>query len=277
MIHEFLLPENTILTILNIESAEWGQTIYGRVSLDEKYSGKYKIKSPRKHIGIDISVELSHDEIQRLLNTSCILSFFEWWKNNENISTFDYSMDNCLCIEILDWWLNCGLELKYTKFAVDNASGLGRIDILDWWKQFYLKTGMPLLYSESAMTACRNNIPILEWWKNSELELKYNNDVIDKIDINSVTDHIAILNWWVKFNKDSKLPLKYSEYAIDHIIGTHIGHQILLWWKYSNLPMKYSPKNLPELIKLKIVLPEEEQFVKFYDVDPITEDSTNVI
>ncbi|KAI9335624.1 hypothetical protein DFJ73DRAFT_962708 [Zopfochytrium polystomum] len=45
----------------------------------------------------------------------------------------DFAMDSAESVEILDWWKRSGLELRYTKRAVEAASGRGRLDLLQWW------------------------------------------------------------------------------------------------------------------------------------------------
>lgn len=197
-------------------------------------------------------------------------------------------------IDVLDWWLKSELQLKYTETAMDTASQYGKIAVLDWW----LSSGLELKYSEKSMDEASvheepvyeeiiedlptpvnlnqasdninnsiddrtnmirswnsddiiemsNALPVgkmrytreiksdklkvLKWWKNSQLPLKYSEKAMD---IASTRGDIDILNWWMS----SQLPLKYSNDGID--CASQLGlTDILDWWKNSHLEMKYS-------------------------------------
>ena len=59
-------------------------------------------------------------------------------------------------------WINSGLTLKYTSYAMDSASHNGYTDVLQWWKD----SGLPLKYSNSSMDRASyiGSIKVLQWW-----------------------------------------------------------------------------------------------------------------
>jgi hypothetical protein len=87
------------------------------------------------------------------------------------------------CIESLELWLkwnrNYGLELKYSKYAINTASANCNIDVLEFWKE----SKLPLLYSEKAIdrASSKLHLHILEWWFSSGLELKYSDAAVLKV------------------------------------------------------------------------------------------------
>jgi len=264
---EFLLSDHIVLTITNIVNNSSGSTI---ISADVSEDEKYKHGSMNRIYPLNPRIDLKHHEIQNLLNTSCIPSFFEWWKNTQDITTYTYTLDKCMYIPVLEWWANSGLEIRYTEVAMDFASYSGNIEVLDWWKiralkmplpleqslkysinsmnvfddetenhylvlgwwkQLSIETGLPLKYTELAMYNCRIDITLLEWWKNSGLELKYDEKCIDEIGTDYVKHHVSLLNWWLKFSKETGLPMKYTEVEIDEIIKKYDSHKLpILMW-----------------------------------------------
>jgi len=268
--HEFLLSDHIVLTITHIIIESSGTTIiFADVSEDDTRQ-KYKHGSLNRIYPINSRIDLKHHEIQKLLNTSRIPSFFEWWKNTQDIETYTYTLDKCLYVPVLEWWANSGLEMRYTEVAMDFASANCNIKVLDWWKmralkmslpleqslkyssnsldiynanpddyifvlnwwkQLSIETGLPMKYTELAMYNCRNSVKLLNWWKNSGLEIKYDERCIDRIDIEDDKRYVSLLNWWLKFSKETKLPIKYTKVAIDEMIQQYSADYIpFLMW-----------------------------------------------
>jgi len=174
------------------------------------------------------------------------LHILEWLKNIIIISELKYTeqaMDNvsssssgCGYVEVLEWWKNSGLPLKYSKNALDYASCNGYVNVLEWWKN----SGLPLKYSIDALNLASKygHVAVLEWWKNSRLELKYNEMAID---LACSYGHIKVLDWW--FN--SGLELKYNENALHSAI--RFGDiNLVKWWVNSGLELKYLPSLFDE-------------------------------
>lgn len=110
-------------------------------------------------------------------------------------------------IDILNWWLfrSSNAILKYSTYAMDNASANGKINVLNWW----LMSGLPLKYSEDAIdyASANNHVNVLNWWKSSNLQLKYSPYAINHACSNN---HIDVLKWW----QVSGLKMRYTSYAL---------------------------------------------------------------
>lgn len=171
-------------------------------------------------------------------------------------------MDTASCagqVELLQWWKdNRGPQMQYTELAINGASLNGQIHILQWWKD----SGLELEYTRMAMDgAALDSAPgikphqILQWWKDSGLELKYSATMMD------YASTVDTLQWW----KDSGLPLRYSNRAMD--LASFFGQTHLLdWWKGSGLPLMYD-EDLWLIMSLLLALPANPSLVANWWVD----------
>lgn len=104
-----------------------------------------------------------------------------------------------------------GLGLAYDHKSINYASRNGNIDILNWW----LGSGLELVYDSRAINYASGNghTNVLDWWLKSGLELDYNSKAINYASTNG---HSNVLDWWLKIKINSKIRLEYDCDAINN-------------------------------------------------------------
>lgn len=146
-------------------------------------------------------------------------------------------LDNCNSVDILNFWYEISkiydnkIYLKYTKWALNNASTRGNIEILDWWLNH--RNALRLKYTEHAIDNASSNghVHVLEWWLGNRyyLPLKYSNA---SIDFASDSGHIDVLDWWLYYHKKGMIEFKYTDYAVN--LASKNGFiKVLDWWLYA--------------------------------------------
>ena len=86
------------------------------------------------------------------------------------------------CIHILDWWLINSkkypdhITLEYSVHTIESASLGSQIEVLEWWKN----SGLELKYTDIPVydIVLNNNITLFNWWINSGLPIKISPDTI---------------------------------------------------------------------------------------------------
>lgn len=156
-------------------------------------------------------------------------------------------------LKTLRKWYTSKMTKKFSSIAIDEASSLGHVNVLNWW---LTKNTKLLKYSTNAVDGASANghVEILNiWFNNSNLKVKNIFILNEKnlefkytaqaIGFASMNGHVNVLNWWLNKGENSNirsiLQIEYNKNAIDW--ASMNGHvNVLEWWKNSGLELKYS-------------------------------------
>ncbi|KAI9348990.1 hypothetical protein DFJ73DRAFT_423812 [Zopfochytrium polystomum] len=158
---------------------------------------------------------------------------------SEELKYSDWAVDDASAeghVATLQWWLESGLPLRYSSRAMDDASAGGHVTVLQCWRE----AGVPLKYTHSALdhASLNGRVEVLRWWLASGLEMRYTNRAVDDASQNG---HVDVLQWW----SDSGLKMKYSHMAMDW--ASRNGQvESLQWWKDSKWFESYTDAALQE-------------------------------
>ena len=163
-------------------------------------------------------------------------AILQWWKDCPAVIQKVYNsqaIDNASrmgFIEVLQWWLDSGLPLHYTDRALENASSRGLVDVLEWWRTNSQKLAgtdqeLPLKVGKSIWLAAQCGRPqSIAWWERSGIPYSHEERVAT---VASQGGHVDVLDLWYS--------LKGSKMIFDNqvLVGpTKHGYaRVLEWWK----------------------------------------------
>jgi hypothetical protein len=176
-IYTVIIPSN--IYIKHSEYTSWFLT--NNAMVDQRYNAN-KLILGEKYSVFDIKTIIKFNiniNCKLYIQYACrigIVSVLEYWKNSYDNSLLEYdyeAIDEASKnghIDVLNWWLRCGLRLEYTSNAIDKASECSKINVLEWWKN----SGLELKYTEKAFdTIIHANTKIShDWWIRSGLKIK---------------------------------------------------------------------------------------------------------
>lgn len=186
--------------------------------------------------------------------------------------------------EILEFWRTSPsfLTKEYTAEALDGASRAGFVNVLDWWHQ----SGLPLKFGEAALeqASSQGHIPVLEWWRSQSTAVDDNTISVDSSKVRlrpgksicyaTQNGHTDVVRWWVHssvaFTHEDTVAklasthghvdilqlwheLKGNKMIFDNqvLVGaTKMGNvHVLEWWKQSGLKVEYKTCDVEEALE----------------------------
>lgn len=149
------------------------------------------------------------------------------------------SIDLIVCngtplIKTLEWWMESGLEIRYTSNFIDSLCEHGCVSTLN----FMFNSGLKMLYTENAIDLASRygHTEILDCWMESGLKMLYTNKSVDEA---SYCNHINVLDWWFTARKDIGLEMRYTDVALDFAVF-YKSYRAVRWWFDSGLPLLYT-------------------------------------
>lgn len=208
-------------------------------------------------------------------------TILEWWRTEPAILKKDYGPEavdgasRAGFVEVLDWWANSGLRMRYTEKALESASAKGHLDVLEWWKETSRSrsgggsgsgqqgskvAALPLKVGKSILAAAQSGrAATVAWWDRSGIPHSHEEGVAR---LASAHGHVGVLELW----RD----LKGTKMIFDNqvLVGaTKNGHaDVLEWWKSrSGMTVEYKTCDIEEALEDSLGGPGEAEVRRWWE------------
>jgi hypothetical protein len=160
------------------------------------------------------------------------LDILDWWNTSPSFLKKEYdaeALDNASrmgYVHVLDWWLRSGLTLKYTEDALEQASAKGHLLVLEWWRDAALRHDSILLKPGRSLlsAAQQGHTAVLRWWESSGIPVAHGEAVCK---IASAHGQVGVLDTWRELKGDK---MSFDSQVL--CAPTKQGHvKVLEWWK----------------------------------------------
>ena len=183
----------------------------------------------------------------------------EFWRTSPSFLTKEYNNEaldgasRAGFVNVLEWWRNSSLPLKFTEAALEQASSQGHLLVLEWWKsqstivddssanadssKIRLKPGKSICYATQ-----NGRADVVAWWVNSGIAFPHE-DTVAKLASNH--GHVDILQLWHE--------AKGSKTIFDNqvLVGAtkSANVKVLEWWRQSGLKVEYKTCDVEEALE----------------------------
>lgn len=156
----------------------------------------------------------------------------DWWNTSPSFLKKEYdaeALDNASrmgYVHVLDWWKRSGLTLKYTENSLESASAKGHLLVLEWWRDAALQDDSIMLKPGRSLLAAAQNgqTAILRWWESSGIPVAQGESVCK---VASASGHTGVLDLWRELKGDK---LSFDSQVL--VAPTRQGYvSVLEWWK----------------------------------------------
>ena len=156
----------------------------------------------------------------------------DWWNTSPSFLKKEYdaeALDNASrmgYVHVLDWWMRSGLTLKYTEAALEQASAKGHLLVLEWWRDAALRDANIMLKPGRSLlsAAQQGQTAVIRWWESSGIPLAHSESVCKMA---SAHGQIGVLDTWRELKGDN---MSFDTQVL--VAPTKHGHvAVLEWWR----------------------------------------------